>query len=264
MKFTLGKRKQDKMSGAEQKTNLQAASAQQAASAADCAVTKGNAHNNKPGMPRELMGRRSRNSKCFAGESGTITTVFHDKPIHYLDPADSTFKDIDNSLFDTGNGLETRKNSFKTRFNKRAKDGRIFDVQKDDCKVGLISREAAKRGGCNLEQCSCDAGKAKKESRVMLKGVKDNVDIEYIVDSEKVKENIIIKEKSEDYDFNFDLAIENLIVSVSRDGKRLELKKKVTGRVQFYIPSPFMFDADGTYSDSVYYEVVQDDKNKLS
>jgi RHS repeat-associated protein len=210
----------------------------------------------------EDTGRRERNGKHYVGNDGTSTAIFSDKAMHYLDPADNQLKDIDNSLTDTGDGYETKANGFKTRFKKHSAGGEVFEMSKGGCKVGLVSREAAEKGGCQLENCDC-GDHAGEQSEVVLHNVKDNVDIQYIVDSDRVKENIVIKEKADNYEYNFDINIENLTVGISEDGKTLELKN-AEGETQFFIPGPFMTDANGEYSDLVYYEIGSQNDNTLN
>jgi len=256
MKFTLGKQTGKKHMDSVQKINPKFATKLERA--------QKKLEDTSSKFSREITKKRNRNSKFYVNKNGTLTAIYSGKPIHYLDTLDNSFKDIDNSLLDTGDGLETRAGSFKARFAKRSGDGKIFELEKSGCKVGLISCDAAERGGCQLETCTCSEGNSKEASKVVLKNVKNNIDIEYVVDSEKIKENIIIKEKAASYEFDFDLSIGDLIVGVSQDGKKLELKAKQTGKVQFCIPAPFMTDSNSGYSDSVYYEIVQAEQGLLS
>ncbi len=209
------------------------------------------------GAMREIVKERKHNAKVYACGNGTKKAVFCNRPIHYYNLDEEAFIEIDNRLTDTGDGLETCANTFRTRFEKRAKSGKIFELTKYKHKVGLFSREAATQGGCMLEACGCGDAHDWTKSKVVLKNVKNNVDIEYTVDTDRVKEDIIVRDKAESYEFNFDLSIENLFVESAADGSRLELKSEQTGVTQFYIPAPFMTDAAGKRSDAVYYEIEQ-------
>ena len=218
--------------------------------------------NSRKNLLFEDVTKRSLNGKQYVGNDGTVTAVFKGKAVHYIDLADNKLKDVDNSLIATADGFETKANSFKTRFKKNSANGEIFEITKNNCKVGLISKEAAAKGGCCLENCDC--GIRHDQSEVMLKEVADNVDIQYIVDAGRVKENIIIKNKADNYEYNFDVNIENLTVGVLSDEKTLELKDKETGEAQFFIPGPFMVDANGAYSEAVHYEIETQNENTLS
>lgn len=212
---------------------------------------------------REIVVKRGSKSKFFDNGKGKIIAQFHGKTIHYLDEAKNVFKIIDNRLEETGDGYDLNKNIFKTHFYKHSANGKIFEMEKDLCKVGLFSLEAAENS-CSVDGCICNGEGVCEACKVKVKNVTESADIEYTVDSERIKENIIIKEKTEKYEFNFELSLENLAVDVSEDGKNLELIKKDNGNLQFYIPAPFMTDAAGNYSDAAYYEIVQETPEKLS
>ncbi|MCL2145466.1 MAG: hypothetical protein FWH43_08270, partial [Endomicrobia bacterium] len=204
----------------------------------------------------EDIEKREQNGKHYVANDGTATAIFQNQAVHYLDPADNKLKDIDNSLIDADGVLKTKANDFTAQFNKNPVNGRLFELTKKDCSVSLISHEAAAvKGALKLEN---------KENEVILKNFKDNTDIQYIVESGRIKENIIINKKADSYEYNFDLNIENMTAAASEDGKTLQLKSKETGEVIFYIPAPFMTDANGAYSDLAWYEIEDQNKNTLS
>ncbi|MCI8596730.1 MAG: RHS repeat-associated core domain-containing protein [Clostridia bacterium] len=77
-----------------------------------------------------------------------------------------------------------------------------------------------------------------------------------------MKENIIVKEKRDEYRYDFTLHVEKLSVGLSADSRSIELYTQdkredglITRRVEYVIPEPFMYDAAGALSDEVYYEM---------
>lgn len=211
----------------------------------------------------EIKSKRGQRSKVFSDGHRRMKAEFYDKPVHYYDVKNGEFEEIDTRFHDDGEMLETRANTFRSKFYKRLQNGKVFEMEKDSCKVGLKSIDAARCGVCNMEACECSGDKS-DGNKVLVKNVKANTDIEYVVDSERVKENIIVKERAEKYEYDFDLELNNLTVGVSEDGKSLELTKKDSGRLEFYIPSPVMFDANGESSEDVYYEIEQDNYDNIS
>lgn len=169
-----------------------------------------------------------------------------------------------NNRKQTEDGYELNSNTFKTHFHQHATDGKIFEIEQDMCRVGFISQEAAANGGCELEDRSCDGEGAGDSCKVILRNVKRGTDNEFVVDTESVQGNIIVKEKCDQYEYDFELSLFNLETGVSDDGKRLELRRRDTGNVQFDILAPLMTDADGNESDSAYYEIVQETEDRLS
>lgn len=211
---------------------------------------------------KEVKSKRGQKTKLYSDGKNRMRAEFYDSPVHFYDEESGEFEEIDNTFSDNGETLETRKNTFKARFNKNPSDGRIFEMEKNLCKVSLKSRDVQRCGKCNMEVCECHARSGEKNN-VLIKNATENTDIEYIVDSERIKENIIVKERADKYEYDFDLSLDNLAVSVSEDGKSLELTKKDSGRLMFYIPSPVMFDSNGESSECVYYEIEQDDSDEI-
>ncbi len=216
---------------------------------------------------RKLLGedkaKREINVKHYIGNDGTATAIYSGKAVHYVDEQTSELKEVDNSLSDDGEGMRTNANAFITRFKKNAEDGEIYELTKENCKVGLKSKELARNCNCGNNICTCEETNA-VQSKMRFQDVSENVDLQYIVDSDRVKENIIVKQKGERYEYNFEVTIQNLSVGISEDKKTLQLIDRNSGKVQFYIPSPFMTDASGAYSDLVYYEIAEQNEDTLS
>ncbi len=229
----------------------------------ETSVKSNNAMNIRRHFLYEDKGRRGLNAKHYVGNDGTLTAVYSNRAVHYVDEETKELKEIDNSLSDVDGVMETKANTFKTRFKKRSADGEIFEMTKGKCRVGLKSHDLAKRCNCELDNCTCKETN-ETSSELLFENASDNTDLQYIVDSDRVKENIIVKEKDEKYEYNFGINIENLDVGISDDGKTLELKDKESGEVKFYIPAPFMKDANGVYSNLVCYEIAEQSGDALS
>lgn len=216
---------------------------------------------------RKLLGedkaKREINVKHYIGNDGTATAIYSGKAVHYVEEQTAELKEVDNSLSDDGEGMRTNANAFITRFRKNAEDGEIYELTKGNCKVGLKSKELAGNCNCGNNICTCEEANA-VQSKMRFQDVSENVDLQYTVDSDRVKENIIVKQKGEHYEYNFEVALQNLSVGISEDKKTLQLIDQNSGKVQFYIPSPFMTDAAGAYSDLVYYEIAEQNENTLS
>lgn len=208
-----------------------------------------------PGI-KEVKEMRSQRTKLYTAGNGKQTAVFYDEPIHYYDQEKEEYIEFDKTFIDNGDTVEPRAAVYKSRFNKDVKSGKIFEMEKDLCKVGLKSLDIA-----DAESGKFEAG---DDGRILLRNATSNSDMEYRVEIDRIKENIIINSKAESYEYNFDLQLENISIDVSEDGKSLQLIKKDSGMVEFYIPSPYMYDASGAESDAVYYEVEQKSDNEIT
>ena len=209
----------------------------------------------------EIIELRGRNQRIYSCGVNKTLAEYHSNAIFYQGN-DGEYHEIDNRLEDNGDVYEAKNNSFQTRFYKQSPKGHIFDINKKGCKISLTSLDTAKNCKCGLENCICEKA-TKNEGIVRFKSIKENIDLEYLMQSDRVKENIIINKASENYEYDFEIDIDGMYVSVSKDGKNLEFKRKETGKKQYHIPAPFMIDGKGKRSESVYYEITQETEDKL-
>lgn len=205
--------------------------------------------------------KRSENAQFFVNNDNTTRAVFTSHAKHYFDKSSNEYKKINNKLEDKGEFLENKANSFKARFNKKLSNGKIYELEKENSKVSLLLSNIEHNDCCTIENCNCDSD---THSEVLVKNVAENVDIQYIVEPDRVKENIIVKQKQDNYIFDFNISIDNLEPKLSSDGKRLELKNKTTNEIDYTIPTPFMFDNNQVYCNDVYYEIGQETDSILT
>ncbi len=204
----------------------------------------------------ELKSKRGINSKLYACGKAKMVEEFHCEPVHFFNETSGQLEEIDARLRDCGAYYSNTAGLFKSKFNKRIKGGKIFEMEKGPCKIALKSCDAERNGEINVEVNDKD-NESFDRGRAVIRNVKSNTDIEYLIKADRIKENIIVRERSEKYEYEFELTLENIAVDISEDGKRVELMRKDSGMVDFYIPAPVMFDAVGETSDSLYYELEQ-------
>lgn len=213
----------------------------------------------------EDTAKRGENTATFIKNNGTTNVVYSNNAIHYLDSPSNTYKKIDCSLVENSKTILNKTNLYGVTFHKKSIDGKIFEIEKNNCKISLSSLCLQSRQNCCLEQeySADECGQSIKDA-VIIKDFQENADIEYIVESNKLKENIIVKAVSESYTYDFKLNINNLEVSLSEDAKNIKLINKKTQVVEFTIPAPFMFDANNVYSNDVIYDINYVSDNELS
>lgn len=95
-------------------------------------------------------------------------------------------------------------------------------------------------------------------SRIIYENIYDNVDLEYILDANKVKENIILKEPGTKTDYTFDFAVHGVTPELVENEI---LFKDAAGNVKYVIQAPFMYDANQEMSDRVVLD-LQENKGK--
>ena len=208
----------------------------------------------------EDIEKRGQNVKHYTSNDGTATAVFSNYPMHYFDPSDNIFKEIGKSSVESGEFLKTN-NDFAVKFNEKIADG-AFELSKGGCTVNItLEKTPIKR----QRQVKFNR-KEKSQSQYALNeitfnDVKRNMDIRYLIKSDKVEENIIIKKKEESYEYGFVLKTENMSVEKSQDGFSVQLKNKKNGEILFRIFPSEMSDAKGKSSKLISYEIKKQNEN---
>lgn len=240
----------------------------------------------------EAVEMREENVKHFRLSNGTYEAVVYPRAVHRK--IDGEWKDIDNNL-----SIQTVKNieiystsdnrvSFAKSFSL---DSQIFTLSENGYTIsmGLISDRspeigiitpitppieiAAAENSTALQPTVTNAAVRQDrfdsldaavqiDNKASLKypSVIENVDLEYVLDGNDVKENIIIKGIADEYEYSFTLNTDGLYAVLDEDGA-VSLLDEDTGRRRYTIPAPFMYDASGTVSYDVSYTLSGDDQN---
>lgn len=91
-------------------------------------------------------------------------------------------------------------------------------------------------------------------SGVVYKEILPKVDVEYILDSQKLKENIILKSPDAQNEFTFQFQVHGM--NPVKQEERI-LFQDGDGRTIFELQPPFVYDAEGKYADCVTLDLVQ-------
>ena len=223
-----------------------------------------NQHHGNPGnstyngeLPPEALfeneAMRNEYGNALHLNNNTIKQTISSVPVNYKDEQTGKFKKVNLKYKHSNGKYKCDENAFKTEFDSSFAAGRVFKLEKHGCSVALSSRDII-----SVSRLENDQHDGKK---MTVKSIKNNADLQYVLESNKIKENIVITEKAENYEFDFGLDLQNLNVTAAEDGRTLELKNKTTGAVEFMIPGPIMYDANQVYSDLVYYEIEPDGDN---
>lgn len=138
----------------------------------------------RPKEKTELKEKRTENEKTYLNPDGTITQEVYLQPIHWKGK-DGNWKQIDNELIEKkigGNSYyQNKSNGFQIKFNKNTKKEHLFelDLYEESIKVSIKDSKRSKM--------------KKEDQKLTYENVLPNVDMEYIVTSTGVKENIILQ-----------------------------------------------------------------------
>lgn len=206
------------------------------------------------GFAEEFKNLRTANETVYKRHDKTCRKIITATPTRYRD-ANGELKEISNHLIDNGNEIVNEANSFKVKFNKDIHDGKIFDLQRFKKTISLsavgMSKARSHACGCKCELC------LDKDDTISAT-LDDGTEIQYVTMNDRIKENIIVKERQDKYEYNFALNIGDLSVEEG-DNNDLLLKDGETGETMFIIPAPYMYDANHSYSDKVSYEIEVND-----
>ncbi|NDI35374.1 DNRLRE domain-containing protein [Chengkuizengella sediminis] len=98
------------------------------------------------------------------------------------------------------------------------------------------------------------------DNKISYQQIYKNTDFLYYVESDKLKEEIILHSSDAPTSYSFELLLDNLNYTALEDGS-IEFQYADTSEFAFIIPKPFMFDAkkNKDYSDAVTQEIREED-----
>ena len=220
----------------------------------------------------EIISLRDEYSKRFMLSDGNVQIARYDSAVHFLDE-NGEWKDIDNSLQSSDaidsedfNGYENKANEIKVKFSKSSNASKLFKYQFDKSSItwGLskADKKAAKISKRNAVVHSDDDKLALEntQSGVTYTDIMPSTDLQYTVIGNTIKENIIIKDKKDSYDFTFDIKTKKCTLQLEDDGS-ISVFNKDNEQVAL-IPVPFMYDSEGVYSQNVSYSLNEYKKGK--
>lgn len=227
-----------------------------------------------PAVLYEDESRTDEHARHYVMNNGTAKSVFNAESVSYFDEEAKKWKPIDNTLKENADVYESKNGNMRTKIYK-ANKGKKVEIAKSDKQLSWeylgkqvetvsVANENVETFSASVLKVNNDlAGKSKNiNSSAVYENIEKDTDLEYCLRGNNLKENIIVREKSADYRYLFALKTEGLKIRLSEDNESLELYTErtkddgtVEQKVEFTIPAPFMYDANGESSDDVYYEL---------
>ena len=228
-----------------------------------------------PAVLYEDESRTDEHARHYVMNNGTAKSVFNAESVSYFDEEAKKWKPIDNTLKENADAYESKNGNMRTKIYK-ANKGKKVEIAKSDKQLSWeylgkqvetvsVANENAETFSASVLKVNNDlAGKSKNiNSSAVYENIEKDTDLEYCLLGNNLKENIIVREKSADYRYIFALKTKGLKLRLSEDNESLELYTErtkddgtVEQKVEFTIPAPFMYDANGESSDDVYYELA--------
>ncbi|NDI33805.1 DNRLRE domain-containing protein [Chengkuizengella sediminis] len=202
-------------------------------------IANGEPQSVEPKEIMELTQERTEFSTRYLNPDGSYTEEIYLEPQFYQDTTDKKWKKINNNLKKNNKNAkhETTANAFKASFADEMNENELVTVEKGGKSISLIPLNAKKVKG------------KVENNEITYTGMYDDVDIRYQVKGSAVKEDIILHRLPSSNIFTFEMKLKGLTATTNSDGIIVFEDNK--GSQQFYFQKPYMFDANGTYSDAV-------------
>ena len=216
----------------------------------------------------EVEALREESAKHFHLEDGSYVAAQYDYPVHYVDDS-GKMQDIDNQLAEASGGVFANKNA-RIKFAKKITGNEtLFALHDGNTKLTLSLMNAIK--GVSGTVTNYDDSNEptllqkmmnleKLSSSIIYKDILTGVDLEYVAQSNNIKENIIVKEKADTYVYSFELKLNGLSAELLENGD-IQILNEKTKEVQYIIPAPVVFDANKEYAPSELSFYTLENKN---
>ena len=240
---------------------------------------------------KEIVEKREKNIKHFLKDDGTYEAVIYPNPVHYLEKGnwqdiDNSLIEVDDADKVGNKILSTRQNDYNVKIDSNLDSKKLVSLEKDKYKVEwniqnaqinksqiqpiddtAINDEIDKEVNAKVDSNKKIKDKAetkailienaKKEtlknitSQINFNNIYPNVDLQYIVDSDNLKENIILKKQIDLPVFTFNMNVKNLTPKIQKDNIITFYDDKDSNKAIFKMQAPFMTDANKEKSNKI-------------
>lgn len=221
----------------------------------------------------EETSKREQYVKHFRMSDGSYRATQYEVPIHFIQ--DGEWTNYDNTLIevdaDTEDGEDASNKDltntladYSVRLSKKTNGKKFVRIEKDGYKLSWYYTKANKVTAKIIEitDDGDETTLEKLSSQVIYEEVYTNTDFEYIVGSEGLKENIILKSKDTQTVFEAEYKA-NGLTPIQIDDKTIELRAD-DGTVIYTINAPYMTDANGEYSGGITLSLSSVKNNKFT
>ena len=226
----------------------------------------------------EVESLREENVKHFRMPDGSYKAITYDSAVHRKD-SNGVWQDIDNKLSEKtkNNNQAYVTDDERAVFSKKIKadSPTVFEINENGYGIKVsFANEGIKNSTAKLSNHAEKYIPSQKDSlktqykklktidnstTLLYKNVLRGTDLEYVLSSNDIKENIIIKESAEEYVYRFVYELDKLKATLRDDGAII-LSDSFTNEEKYIIPAPFMYDESGEKSYDVEYHIIELDE----
>ena len=208
----------------------------------------------------EETSKREQYVKHFRMSDGSYRATQYEVPVHFIQ--DGEWTDYDNTLTEVDANTDDGESAsnkdltntladYSVRLSKKTNGKKFVRIEKDGYKLSWYYTKANKVTA-QITEITDDGDETtleKLSSQVIYENVYTDTDFEYIIGSEGLKENIILKSKDTQTEFVAEYKA-NGLTPVQVNDKTIELQAE-DGTVIYTINAPYMTDANMEYSDGI-------------
>lgn len=208
----------------------------------------------------EDTSKRGKDTKHFRLKNGNFMAVMYDHPVHKIDPDTGKYIDITSETSETETNIETLINNFKVRLPKVEDTGHFVTVEKDNTEIAW--RFVPKQKTYRKKSMAVFSRRPKRDlweigdyPSVKYEKADTNIDLQYDISDDGIKESIILSKNPECKIFSFQVRFKGLIPMLSEDNKTVFLLRDDEDLgaelPEMKIPPAFMKDANEAFCDDM-------------
>ncbi len=232
---------------------------------------------NRTYIVSENIDKRTETTKQFLMSDGSFLFAQYNSSVHYL-AEDNEWLDVDNSLneavatttqselFGQSNIIRTNNQETNFVFAEKANSNTLvlFEDEKYPISLNYQSMKNSK-AKIKEKEDSFDGDDAflnlsNLTDEIIYENVYENVDLQYIVSSNGIKENIILKNVAAQNSFVVNYNIGDLTARVVTEN---EIQLLDVDDVIYVISAPVMYDAEGNTSSEIELNITKNKNGKL-
>ena len=214
----------------------------------------------------EIPEKRDEFSKTYKRADGSFTSVVSKTPIHKLENGE--WEEINNTLETKGEAISNIDGAFDVEFPETITENEQITVSNNGESIAFSVNGIDNATGVIEEKETTETDLIKEDlektvSQITYENVDENTDIQYVVSSNYVKENIIVSNKESLKEKNY-FDIEKGNFSAELDNENNLIFKNNKNEIVFTIPAPVMTDAQNAVSYDIEVSVENADKSVLT
>ena len=172
-------------------------------------------------------------------------------------------------------GYKTEAGKVNFKFAKNANQKNLVRINQGKYKLSIALQKKNKNKAVEIEKMESVASEDNNtgdlasqmvaeniSSSVIYKNIQDGIDLQYVTSGSNLKENIIVNQIKNNYQFSFEIKAQNL--AIKQENNTIVLYDSSTNQQVYEMPAMYMEDSNGEQSDSITYSLTQKNKKKYT